>query len=111
MVTGGVRKVTRVQTMVEPITLITTWEAKGNVGPPHRGDMPSTTPIADEAAIAAISLHALTRHQNQRARYTSPIPAPSVRSSRKSWEIDVAKNEIAMPMASATIEAIRPAAT
>ena len=42
------------------------------------------------ATIAEISLHAFTRHQNQRAMYTRPMPAPSVRSSRNSPEIDVA---------------------
>ena len=26
--------------------------------------------------MPAISLHALTRHQNQRSRKTSPVPAP-----------------------------------
>ena len=33
----------------------------------------------NELAMAAISLHALTRHQNQRSRYSSPVPAPMER--------------------------------
>ena len=37
----------------------------------------------NDAAIAATSLHALTRHQNQRSRYNRPVPAPIESSSSK----------------------------
>ena len=45
------------------------------------------------ATIAEISLHALMRHQYQRRMSTSPVPAPSARSSShafstlESWEV------------------------
>ena len=31
------------------------------------------------AAIAEISDHGLTRHQNHRKRYTNPVPAPIIK--------------------------------
>ena len=36
----------------------------------------NTTEIANELTIATTSHHALMRHQNQRSRYSSPVPAP-----------------------------------
>jgi len=33
--------------------------------------------VTSAAAIAEISLHAFTRHQYHRNRYTPPVPAPS----------------------------------
>src|SRR5437867_4562735 len=38
---------------------------------------PATVNVTNDATIAAISLHALMRHQYQRRMYTSPVPAPS----------------------------------
>ena len=43
----------------------------------------NATAMAKEVIIAAISLHAVTRHQNQRRRYRSPVPAPMDISSVK----------------------------
>ena len=36
-----------------------------------------------ELIMAAISLHAVMRHQNQRKRYRSPVPAPMERMMSK----------------------------
>src|SRR5688500_10139434 len=111
MAAGGVAYVTAIQTAVEPRMLRKTRAAKGNADPPQSGESWSAAPSNELATIAEISLQAFTRHQNQRAMYTRPMPAPSVRSSRNSPEIDVAKKLMPTPTASARSDATRPAST
>jgi hypothetical protein len=43
---------------------------------PFLARMKNVTDTRNELAIATISHHALMRHQNQRSRYSSPVPAP-----------------------------------
>ena len=45
--------------------------------------MRNTREIANELTIATTSHHALTRHQNHRTRYSSPVPAPICRMTSK----------------------------
>ncbi len=53
------------------------------IAAPRRCATNSAIASTKELAIAAISLHALIRHQNHRSRYNSPVPAPTERSSSK----------------------------
>src|SRR5271165_1763002 len=43
----------------------------------HNAGECSVSVATSAAIIAEISLHALTRHQYQRSKYTPPVPAPS----------------------------------
>src|SRR6266436_3628170 len=43
----------------------------------HRELLCSASVVTRAAIIAEISLHALTRHQYQRSKYTPPVPAPN----------------------------------
>src|SRR5512139_3111600 len=52
-------------------------------GYPLRARVSSTTDTTNELTIATTSHHALTRHQNQRTRYSSPVPAPTWRITSK----------------------------
>src|SRR5437660_12625725 len=47
------------------------------------------------ASMAEISLHAFTRHQYQRSRYTPPVPAPSSSTIFQPAETDVSSHATA----------------
>ena len=61
----------------------------------------ATTAIID--AIADISVHALIRHQYQRAMYTIPIPALIADSNNQAKNISFIRKEIAPPRAAIVI--------
>ena len=64
---GGVRKVTTSHTIVVPVTakIRARWP---EISRPPRRAKKKPSAMTKELIIAAISLHALMRHQNQRSR-------------------------------------------
>ena len=67
--------------------------------------------MANELAMATISHHAVTRHQNQRTRYNRPVPAPICRITLKvSLAVSSANTRAEEATKSPTV-ATRPAST
>src|SRR5208282_5561140 len=85
---GGVSKVTVTHTSVvtpvvhsvafAKITASEPWKGPGRPASAiHSEWLRMTSAVTSAAAMADISLHAFTRHQYHRSRYTPPVPAPS----------------------------------
>src|SRR5690349_7019522 len=68
--------VTQHTVVIATVTTSATWVL--NATPCDRSAS-NPTDTTNELIIATISHHALTRHQNQRTRYSSPVPAPTWR--------------------------------
>src|SRR5712671_7544516 len=55
----------------------------------HRALLCSASVVTSAATMAEISLHAFTRHQYQRSKYTPPVPAPNSSTIFHPSETDV----------------------
>src|SRR5258708_6877348 len=55
----------------------------------HRAVECNASVVTSAAVMAEISLHAFTRHQYQRSKYTPPVPAPNSRTIFQPEETDV----------------------
>src|SRR5213082_636289 len=83
---GGVANVTASHptvVMAIPITSRRVGESGGNAG--GEGTNWEYTATTKEITMPAISLHALIRHQNQRNRKISPVPAPICSRIWNAW--------------------------
>ncbi len=69
------------------------------------------TEIRNELAMAVISHHAVTRHQNQRSRYNKPVPAPTCNMMLKLSCADSSTNTSDEESTNSTTVANRPART